>query len=71
MEPSFKVELILSTDLATTGLPPDRSPFINLIAAKELISKWLGEGRAINVIWLGFFKTLDFLTRKLPLVKPN
>ncbi len=71
MEPPFKVELILSTDLATTWLPPDRSTLINLIAAEELFSKWLVEGRVINVIWLGFFKTFDFLIRKVPLVKLN
>ncbi len=51
------------------GFLPRRSTLTNLLVAEELITKWLDEGSAVDLIYLGYYKTFDLVNHRLLLDK--
>ncbi len=47
------------------GFLPRRSTLTNLLVAEELITKWLDEGSAVDLIYLDFYKTFDSVNHRL------
>ncbi len=48
---------------------PRRSTLTNLLVAEELITKWLDEGIAVDLIYLDFSKVFDLFNHRLLLHK--
>ncbi len=46
------------------GFFPRRSTLTNLLVAEELITKWLDEGSAVDLIYLDFSKAFDSVHRR-------
>ncbi len=51
------------------GFLSRRSTLTNLLAAEELIAKWLDEGSAVDLIYLDFSKAFDSVNYRLLLHK--
>ncbi len=47
------------------GFLPRRSTLTSLLVAEELITKWLDEGSAVDLIYLDFSKAFDSVNHRL------